>query len=397
VKGLSSGNFFTVKAERFIASRLKTKGEMAIVLIAISFFVIIIAQSVSSGFRRTIGREISAVSGDIQIAPTFQNYLDNDDPITDSPSYLENILNTKGVEVVQGVIYAAGIAKKGSVIRGVLFKGISSPDSSLHAIVPKELASSLNLSEGDEFYAYFSSKRLKIRKLTVTSVKEDMLGSTQNIIVEMPISDLRRVNGWKEHQVSALEITLDEKYRSSEALKEKAAEIGAIIYSNASDEDEMLVAVSSAESFAHIYDWLELIDLNVIVILALMIIVAGFNMISGLLILLFRNISTIGTLKSLGMRDKGIASIFLRITASIVVKGMLVGNACALILCIVQKITHLIKLDPTNYFVSYIPVEIDFARIVIYDSIAFVVIMLLMLIPCMFISRIDPSETSKTE
>ena len=147
-----------MKAEKFIASRLKTKGGMAITLIAISFFVIILAQSVSSGFRETIGRKISAISGDIQLSPTYHNYLGSDDPIPDNPSYLSDIRDIKGVVSIQPVIYRAGIAKKGSVIRGVLFKGTENTDSSLHATIPAGLASDLNLSEGDVFTGYFPSE-----------------------------------------------------------------------------------------------------------------------------------------------------------------------------------------------------------------------------------------------
>ena len=156
-------------------------------------------------------------------------------------------------------------------------------------------------------------------------------------------------------------------------------------------------AKSAAQSFSHIFSWLEVIDFNVLVILILMILVAGFNMISGLLILLFRNISTIGTLKSLGMTDRGVAGVFLRISAKIVGKGMLIGNAAALLLCLVQSITHVLKLDPANYYVSYVPVDIEVLKILACDALAFAVILLLMLIPCLFISRIDPSLTSKTE
>ena len=217
-----------MKAEKFIASRLKTKGGMAITLIAISFFVIILAQSVSSGFRETIGRKISAISGDIQLSPTYHNYLGSDDPIPDNPSYLSDIRDIKGVVSIQPVIYRAGIAKKGSVIRGVLFKGTENTDSSLHATIPAGLASDLNLSKGDVFTGYFPSEKLKVRKFTVSAIGEDMLGDNRNFIVELPISDLRRLNGWDAHQASALEITLDEKYRTTAGLKEKAAEAGYI-------------------------------------------------------------------------------------------------------------------------------------------------------------------------
>jgi lipoprotein-releasing system permease protein len=124
-----------------------------------------------------------------------------------------------------------------------------------------------------------------------------------------------------------------------------------------------------------------------------MTIVAGFNMISGLLIMLFENISTIGLLKSLGMTDRAIAKVFLTSSAALVFKGMLAGNLAAILFCVVQGTTHLLRLNPENYFVSFVPVNLDMGMILCADVISFVVIMLLLLIPCIFISKVDPAET----
>ena len=128
-------------------------------------------------------------------------------------------------------------------------------------------------------------------------------------------------------------------------------------------------------------------------ILILMTIVAGFNMISGLLIMLFENISTIGLLKSLGMTDRSISKVFLSCSAVLVLKGMAIGNIVALLFCVIQNTTHVLRLDPENYFVSYVPVSPDLGMILTADLITFVAIMLLLLIPCLFISKVDPAET----
>jgi lipoprotein-releasing system permease protein len=124
-----------------------------------------------------------------------------------------------------------------------------------------------------------------------------------------------------------------------------------------------------------------------------MTVVAGFNMISGLLIMLFENISTIGLLKALGMNDKAISKVFLSSAAVLVLKGMLVGNVIALAFAAVQSWTHLLKLDPANYFVSFVPVKINAGAVFLADIVSFIVIMLLLLIPTMFISKVDPAKT----
>ena len=159
----------------------------------------------------------------------------------------------------------------------------------------------------------------------------------------------------------------------------------------------VLVATAAVDRYSTLFDWLNLIDFNVGAILILMTIVAGFNMISGLLILLFRNISTIGTLKALGMTDKGIAGVFLRVSSRIVLIGMAAGNALALLFCLIQGSTHLIRLNPENYFVSFVPVKVDLLSVLAADAAASAAIMLLLLIPSMFISKVDPSETVKSE
>lgn len=386
-----------MEVEKFIASRLKIKEGMAVISIAVSFFVIITALSVSSGFRTALGEGISSLSGDIQLSPAYNNYLGDDDPVSASPSYLPEILGVKGVVSAEPVIYRAGIAKKGDRIKGILFKGTDNGNAPLHADIPSGLAESLGLSEGDEFVTYFTSSKTRVRKFTVASIMADALDNGREYMVTLPIGDLRRLNGWSEDQASGLEIVLEPRYRSPEAEREKAAEIGSIASALAQDESEMLAAISSAEKFPNIFNWLDMIGFNLMIILILMILVAGFNMISGLLILLFRNISTIGTLKALGMKDRGIAGVFLRASASLAGKGLLIGNALAIALCLVQEHTHILRLDPQNYFISYVPASMDIPGIITCDLIAFAVIMLLLLIPCLFISRIDPSETSKSE
>ena len=128
-----------------------------------------------------------------------------------------------------------------------------------------------------------------------------------------------------------------------------------------------------------------------------MTVVAGFNMISSLLILLFRHTSTIGTLKAMGMTDRDISSVFLRVSSNLVLKGMAAGNAAALLFCLVQGVTHAIKLDPANYFVSFVPVHVNPLLIVGADLVSFAVILLLLLIPCLFISRVDPATTVRAQ
>lgn len=386
-----------MKAEGFIAGRLRFKGRVAVAATAISFFIIIISVCISSGFSREIRAGAAAITGDILITDRGGNFFGTSDPIPSRPSFLENVLAVKGVESIRPIICRSGIVKKGDEIRGVLFKGTESDTVSMGIRVPSALADQLGLEVGDKIQSWFISDRIKVRKFEIIQIYDSLIDSEEGLIIQASAADLRRLNGWEDSEASALEVTLSPSFRDRASMKAATQEIGAIVSMSRDDEENGLGALSAADRFPQIFDWLDLIDYNVVAILILMTVVAGFNMVSGLLILLFRNISTIGTLKTLGMKDRSIAGVFLRIGGRITLTGMLIGNAAALAFCILQGYTKLIRLDSANYFISFVPISIDPLRILLTDVIAYAAIQLLLLIPSLFISKIDPSLTVKAE
>lgn len=388
-------------ASLFISRKLRFKGKIAMVCIAVSFLVMIIAVSVSSGYRREIRSGLSAISGDVQITPPDMNILDEGHPIEADPSYLPQVSAIDAVKDVVPVIYRAGIVKHGDNMHGVLLKGLPGgvqPDTvSLGVSIPSRLASESGLKVGDRMLTYFIGERLKVRQFNVASVYDSMVETDGRHIVYASMADLQRLNGWEDDQASALEIHLKEEYADEESIRMANEEIGFTVNAYSSEDEETVIATSTVSRFPQLFGWLDLIDFNVLFILVLMTIVAGFNMISGLLIMLFEHISTIGLLKALGMTDRSISKVFLSSSAVLVAKGMLLGNALALLFCIIQQKTHILKLDPENYYVSFVPVNVDFGLILSADLISFAVIMLLLLIPCMFIARVDPAETVRVK
>lgn len=393
-------------ASFFIAGRLRFKSRIAMVSIAISYLVIIIAVSVSSGFRKEIRSSLSQISGDVQLVPMAINVLDGNSPIEKDASYMSYVREVESVDEVIPVVYRAGIVKNGEEIQGILMKGVPQdsgimegihfPDSvRLPVSIPSRLAEITGLKPGDRMLTYFVGDDVKARQFNVVSVHDAVVEADDRLLVYASISDMQRINGWDDGQVSSIEILL--KDNDEDNILECTEEIGMIVNSFSSDEDAYVVASSSLSRYPQLFDWLGLIDFNVVFILILMTIVAGFNMISGLLILLFENISTIGLLKSLGMTDRAISKIFLSCSAVHVFKGMASGNILALLFCLIQNTTHVLRLDPENYFVSYVPVNPDLSLILAADVISFAVIMLLLLIPCLFISKVDPAETVKVK
>ena len=386
-----------MSADRFIARKLKFQGKLAAVSIAVSFLVIIVAVAVSSGFRHSVRDGVSTLTGDIRIAPSSVVAADGDPLPVHLPSE-EELLAIPGVQSLRPVAVRAGIVRSGDVIHGVLVKGLPDrPDSSLCVSIPTRLAAITGLQAGDEMTTYFVGEKVRVRKFRVTEVHRDVLEMDDNLVVYANLRDIQRLNGWPEDQASALEVTVDPAHRTNAGINDLTDEIGMYLVLSGEEAEEDLVATSSVRTYPQIFDWLDLLDFNVVVILVLMIVVAGFNMISGLLIVLLRNIATIGTLKTLGMGDRAIGKVFLRVASGVVLKGMAAGNALALLFCLIQRSTHLLKLDPANYFVPYVPVHIDLPWILAADAVAFAAIMLLLLIPTLFIARVDPAQTVKAE
>lgn len=382
----------------FIGKRLRFKGNIAMASIAVSFLVMIIAVSVSSGFRYAIRSGLAELSGDIRIMPPSLSVMDESRPIEKNAAYRPYVEDVDGVKSIRPVVYKAGIVKSGENIQGVLFKGVPSDDTlSLSVSIPRRLSEISGLGTGDRMLTYFVGETVKVRQFSVASVYDAVVETDDRLVVYADIEDLQRLNGWDEGSVSCLEVMLEEGLRNETDIEAVNDEIGTYINAWSSEDEEFVVSVSSVSSYPQLFDWLDLIDFNVFVILVLMTIVAGFNMISGLLIMLFENISTIGLLKAIGMTDRAISKVFLSSSAFLVFKGMAVGNLLAVLFCVIQDKTGLLRLDPENYFVSSVPVDLDLGMVLTADAISFVVIMILLLIPCLFISKVDPADTVRVK
>ena len=364
---------------------------MAAVAIAVSFFVIIVAVAVSSGFRHQIREGVAAMAGDVTISP-FPSGTDDPESLPVHLPEEEEILALPGVVEIKPVAVRAGIVKNGETVHGVLVKGIpgdpAEADSlrpSLSVSIPQRLSEILGVGVGDDLTTYFVGEKLRVRKFHITEVHRDLLELDDNLLVYARLEDIQRLNGWTEEQASSLEVSIREGANANQL----ALNIGSLL--------EDYYVTSSRQSYPQVFDWLDLLDYNVIIILILMTVVAGFNMVSGLLIMLLRNISTVGTLKTLGMDNRAIGRLFVRIGAKAVLKGMLIGNAAALLFCLVQGTLHLIPLDPANYFVSWVPVRVHLLWILGADAVAFAGILLLLWLPSRVVARIDPAQTVKAD
>lgn len=407
----------------FLANKIGSKADstgrlsrmgtvISVVSVALSIAVIIVAVAVSDGFRSEIGSKARGFSGDVVLAEPGMEITLESGPVKADLSYINKLEDLPFVERVSPVAYKQGILKTDNEISGLLLKGVDSTYNldfygkflregrlpelngksiSNEIILSGRVADMLHYKVGDRVVAYFVGEQVRVRSFNLVGIFDAQLEKLDKFLAVGDIRHISRLNGWG-NGVSGYELFLEK-----EAGEKELAAIEDVIFENQLEEDTPVIPTSLQEKYYILYDWLHLLDLNVLIILALMIAVAGFNMVSGLLIMLFERISQIGLLKSMGMTNRAVAGIFLTKSAIVVLKGMLWGNAIAVLLCLVQKHFGVISLNPDNYFVSSVPIEFSLAWILAMNLIAFAAIMLIMLLPCHFISRIDPASTMRVK
>ena len=212
----------------------------------------------------------------------------------------------------------------------------------------------------------------------------------------MAVADRRqvqRLNGWASDEVSSIEIRIA-RNASIDVMNDRVEEV---LYTSMQEDDRALFVTNVKKLYGHLFDWLSLLDLNVLMILLLMVVVAGFNMISAILIILFEKISTIGLLKALGMTSREVSRVFLLRAGALVGKGMLWGNVVGIGLCLIQQYTQVFKLDPASYFVSAVPIRLSVGDILLLNIVAAALIMAIISLSSHFISRVSPDRTMRVE
>lgn len=382
--------------------------------IAVSVLVMVLAIAISDGFKYEIRAKAIGFSGEVilnspGVEPTTILY-----PITKNLTYFNDLKSLPEVKSIQNFAYRSGMLKSGDQIQGVVLKGVDAgydwsffssalsrgrlPDFkdttvSKEIILSERLAKMMGYGVGDAVQIYFIDKTIRVGKYKLVGLYDAQLEDIDKIMIVADLREVQRLNGWTSDKISGLEILLND----GEDIDTAGEKIDRLVLERFTDRDPSVAVTKVNDIFPHLFDWLKLLDFNVLVVLILMIAVAGFNMISGLLIILFEKISMIGLLKALGMRDSNIHKIFLYKASFIVLWGMIIGNLSAITLALLQKWFALISLDPANYFVKSVPIHLDFPKIALLNIAAFVIIMLVMLLPSFFISRISPERTIRVK
>ena len=383
--------------------------------VAIGLAVMLISVSVVLGFKHTIRDKVIGFGSHITVGDFLTIQGSDQYPIEMGDSMMNVLKSIKGVDKVQRFAIKQGILKTDSDFLGVMFKGIaeeydttflhnnmvegtipafSSEASKQQIVVSKMIADQLHLHAGDRLFAYFfSNNGVRPRKYTITGIYQTNLSMFDKVICYTDLYSAVKLNGWESDQTSGAELTVKDFSKLDDV-----ADILTHRVNRSSDKyGETYSSATIQQNYPQIFSWLDLLDLNVWIILTLMVCVAGFTMISGLLIIILERTNMIGVLKALGARNKTVRHTFLWFAVFIIGKGLLIGNIIGLGLILLQKYTGLIHLDPATYYVSTVPVEVNIPIILLINIATLLVSVFVLIAPSYLISHIHPAKSMRYE
>lgn len=407
-------------AKKLIFSRDKSKSisrsilDIAIFGISLGLAVMIVAVSVVTGFKNEISRKVVGFASHIQILNFDSNISFETQPIDSRQDFVDDLRADPDIRDVQVFATKAGIIKTKSDIQGVVLKGVgadynwdfledylqegsvpgfndSVPDNSV--LISKYLATLLKLELNDDFLMYFIQDPPRMRRFTITGIFETSLEEFDKTFVFGDLRHIQNLNDWSEVQVSGFEVNIQDFSKLDEGTYKVMNSVGF----GFEDDGSRLKVVNIEEKYPQIFDWLNLQDMNVMIILILMLVVAGFNMVSGLLILILDRTNMIGTLKALGSRNLSIRKIFLYHSLFMIVKGLIWGNIIGIGICLIQQYFGIIELDQSSYYLTSVPINLNLLSIAGLNLGTAVVIILMLIVPSMIISRISPALAIRFE
>ncbi len=401
---------------RMIGSRKKGRSfsrsivSIAIFGIALGLAVMIVAVAIVTGFKKEISQKVTGFGAHIQILNLDSNLSYETAPIPARLQSVDQLSGIDGIRNVQPFAIKAGIIKTGEEIYGAVLKGVDGSydwkfirdhlveGSVLNVVdtvrtndvvLSANTARLLKLGLGDRFTMYFIQDPPRARTFTIKGIYNTSLEEFDRLYIFADIKQVQRLNNWNENQISGYEVLLE----NMDHLQEQAARIREQVAFDFIEGESRLKVETIQEKNTQIFDWLNLQDMNVIVLVILMLIVAGFNMISGLLILILERTNMIGILKALGTNDASVRKIFLYQSAYLTLVGLLWGNLFGLIICLVQKYFHLISLDPGSYYLDTVPINLNPLHVLLLNLGTMIITFLFLLLPSAIIARISPDKS----
>lgn len=411
--------------ELFIARRIHFSKEgnrqvtppavrIAIVGVALGLAVMILSVAIVIGFKKEVRNKVIGFGSHIQITNFDNNNSYETTPIAVSDSLLQALQEFPGIKHIEGYATKMGILKTDSDFQGVVLKGIDTDydwsffrnnlkegelltidpkKTSTDVIISRYLSDLLGLKLGDSILTYFVQEDVRARKFNIVGIYETGFMDYDKLFVLADIKQIRRLNGWEKDEVSGLELLVDDY--------DKLDQIAEDLYFNLVEKQDRhgntYFTRSIKEMNPMIFNWLDVLDVNVVVILILIFAVAGFTMISGLLIIILERTNMIGILKALGENNVSIRKIFLYISFFLIGKGMLWGNVVGIAICLIQSHFRIIKLDPSIYYLDAVPIDLSIVSLILLNIGTLCASMLMMLGPSYLITKIDPAKSIRFE
>jgi lipoprotein-releasing system permease protein len=383
---------------------------IAIFGIALGLAVMIVSVAIVTGFKKEISNKVTGFGAHIQILNLDSNLSYETIPVPAGLESVELIREFEGVKNVQPFAIKAGIIKTGDEIHGAVLKGVdgsydwdfiarhltqgevlklSDSIRSNQVVLSEKIARLLKLGIGDRFTMYFIQDPPRARTFTIQGLFNTSLEEFDQLYIYADIQQLQRLNNWHEEQVSGYEVLLNDMG----SLPEIAEQVQEQVAFDFLEDGSRLKVETIQQKYSQIFDWLTLLDMNVIVLVILMLIVAGFNMISGLLILILERTNMIGILKAFGTKDSSVRKIFLYQSAYLTLLGLLWGNLFGLLICLAQKYLNLISLDPSSYYLDTVPINLNIFHVLLLNLGTLIITFLFLLIPSALIARISPEKS----
>jgi len=387
---------------------------IATIGIALGLAVMLISVAVVIGFKQEIRNKTIGFGGHIQITNFDNNNTYEMNPIKADQALIKKISAIDGVKHVQQFATKPGIIKTDTEFQGIVLKGIgkdfdwkffksnlvegnlidlSGKTASNQVVISKYLANLLGLKLGDSFFTYFIQDQVRARKFKITGIYSTNFVEYDKLIILADIRQVQKLNDWSTDSISGLEVLINDFSQIDE--------LGDKVYNATGNkftpDGKGYLSQTIKQTNPQIFSWLDLLDMNVWVILFLMLSVAGFNMISGLLILILERTNMIGILKSLGSTNWSVRKIFLYHSLFLIGKGMLWGNFIGLSLCAIQYYIGIVPLDPEAYYVATVPISFNWLYIFLLNAGTLLASLLMMIGPSYLITKITPAKIIRYE
>ena len=383
--------------------------------VAIGVAVMIITVCVVLGFKHTIRDKVVGFGSHIQIQNFMSQQTASPAPISFSDSLMNQLRQMPGVRHVECYALTQGILKTDNDFLGVGFKGIgsdydltflkkhlvegempvfSSDKSNNHLLISRMMADKLRLKAGDRIYAYFIAEdNVRARKFTIKGIYEPHMNQFDQSICFTDLPTSVKLNSWEPDQCSGAEVLV----KDFDRLEETAQYIVKDVNRKTDRYGEIITSQTIYEAYPHVFQWLSLLDINVWIIFALMVAVAGFTMVSGLLIIILERTQMIGILKALGMRNSTVRHTFLWFAVFIIGRGLILGNIIGLGLVLLQQYTGIIHLDPASYYVDTAPMELNIPVILLLNVATLLICVFVLIAPSYLVSHIHPARSMRYE